>query len=132
MRGLDAFGQKSYILFADFLLYERTFLKVLIWGFSSLEEIDRAIQPLIPDKIGYLFYVLTLHRVGIVAKWAEWRGAPVLSLEHMFDSLNGDKKLEYIANEADYILFKKREEDMAGKRVLMMMKGMEKHGTIVE
>ena len=75
--------------------------------------------------------MLTLHRVGVVAKWAEWRGAPILSLEHMFDSLNGDKKLEYIAKNADYILFKKREEDMAGKRVLMMRKGMGKHGTIV-
>ena len=106
-------------------------MKVLIWGFRTKEEIDAVMQKLIPAQLGYLFYVVSMGEEGAAAQWARWRGAPLLKLGFRVSELEGDKRLEYLARKVDYMVYKRREGDNVGRRLLMMLKGEGKHGTVL-
>lgn len=110
-------------------------MKILIWGFSTIEEIDGVMQGLIAaEKIPMLFYILSTSPTSTAAQWGERVGLPVLKIGFegsKFNFLEGDKKLEYLARSADYLVLKDKGGPV-GRRVLMMMKSLEKHGTIVK
>lgn len=110
-------------------------MNVLIWGFKTIEEIDGAIETLLCTKLPYLFYVLTTGEETIVAQWGRMRGAPVKKIEYggsRYADLGPEQRLEYLAKRADYLVLKKREGDSYGRRLLMMMKSLGKHGSVFE
>jgi hypothetical protein len=108
-------------------------MKVVIIGFNDYEKLDNAMQSLIAEKQCYLFTVLcggtspkAPQTMGTA--WAEKNGAP---LEYIFDE-DVEKLLEKISKSADYIVAFVDGSNNMVNRLIMKMKNLGKHGTVIK
>jgi hypothetical protein len=105
-------------------------MKVAAAGFWDYDKLDRTLNQLIEEKQFFIFTVLVggtrKGEPSIGERWARNNGAP---LEYCYCS-DVELLLEKIAKNADYVI-----ADLSGgqwvKRLVMKMKGLGKHGTVV-
>ena len=107
-------------------------MKIVIIGFDDYHKLDQIMNKLIEEKQYYLFYVICggQDRNGpetIGETWAKKNGLPQI---FMFE-----ERLEYlldkIAAAADYIVADFSTDSQYAKRLVMKMKSLGKHGTVV-
>ena len=101
-------------------------MRVLILGFSSLQEIDSVMEKLIESTQCFLFTVVCGGADNVVYDWAQKVGAPV-----EFVQVDEPRKLLY---KADYLVIKLREGSETPtwmKNLMMAWKKEGKHGTVV-
>lgn len=99
-------------------------MRVLILGFSSLQEIDSVMEKLIAETGCFLFSVVCGSRYCTTYDWAISRGAPVIFCQH-------GQPLDLV-READYIVAKINDETPQWvKNLVMRFKAEGKHGTVV-
>lgn len=108
-------------------------MKVVIIGFKDYPSLDREMQKLIEEKQCYLFTVLcggTTPKAPqtLATAWAEKNGAP---LEYIFDE-DAERLLEKISKSADYIVAFVDESNNMVSRLIMKMKSLGKHGSVVK
>lgn len=71
----------------------------------------------------------TVQRVpSLGERWAKDHGAPV---EYLFCE-NPEKLLDRMANTADYLIWRYNAEDNLGRRIMMKMKDLGKHGKVIK
>ena len=101
-------------------------MRVLILGFSSLQEVDSVMEKLIESTQCFLFTVVCRGTDNAVYGWAQKVGAPV-----EFVQVDEPRKLLY---KADYLVIKLREGPETPtwmKNLMMAWKKEGKHGTVV-
>ena len=107
-------------------------MKVVIIGFNDYDKLDAAMQSLIEEKQCFLFTVLcggtspkAPQTMGTA--WAEKNGAP---LEYIFDE-DPERLLEKISKSADYIVAFVDGSNNMVSRLVMKMKNLGKHGSVI-
>lgn len=108
-------------------------MKVIIIGFKDYDTLNREMQKLIEEKQCFLFTVLCGGTSPNAPKtlgtaWAEENGAP---LEYIFDE-DGERLLNRIAQTADYIVAYIDGSNNMVNRLVMKMKNLGKHGTVIK
>ena len=101
-------------------------MRVLILGFSSLQEVNSTMEKLIEENQCFLFTVVCGGTDNVVYDWAQKVGAPV-----EFVQVDEPRKLLY---KADYLVIKLREGSETPpwmKNLMMAWKKEGKHGTVV-
>lgn len=99
-------------------------MRVLILGFSSLQEIDSVMEKLIESTQCFLFTVVCGGADNVVYDWAQKAGAPV--------SFSQVKTPQGLLKEADYLVIKIKDDTPQWMKNLMMAWKKEgKHGTVV-
>ena len=101
-------------------------MRVLILGFSSLQEVNSTMEKLIESTQCFLFTVVCGGTDNAVYDWAQKVGAPV-----EFVQVDEPRKLLY---KADYLVIKLREGSETPtwmKNLMMAWKKEGKHGTVV-
>ena len=113
-------------------------MKLVIIGFKDYNKLDINLQKLIEEKQYYLFTVLcggtglvydeTGARIKTIGEqWAEKNGLP---MEFLYAE-NAERLLDRIAQTADYIIADLGEDNQWAKRLIMKMKSLGKHGTVI-
>ena len=105
---------------------EELALKVLILGFSSLQEIDSVMEKLIESTQCFLLTVVCGGTDNVAYDWAQKAGAPV-----EFVQVDEPRKLLY---KADYLVIKLGEGSETPtwmKNLMMAWKKEGKHGTVI-
>ena len=100
-------------------------MRVLILGFSSLQEVNSTIEKLIEESQCFLFTVVCGGTDNVAYDWAQKAGAPV--------SFSQAKTPQGLLKEADY-MEKKRNDDTPQwmKNLMMAWKKEGKHGTVIK
>ena len=101
-------------------------MRVLILGFSSLQEIDSVMEKLIESTQCFLFTVVCGGTDNVAYDWAQKAGVPV-----EFVQVDEPRKLLY---KADYLVIKLREGSETPtwmKNLMMAWKKEGKHGTVI-
>ena len=101
-------------------------MRVLILGFSSLQEVNSTMEKLIEENQCFLFTVVCGGTDNVVYDWAQKVGAPV-----EFVQVDEPRKLLY---KADYLVIKLREGSETPtwmENLMMAWKKEGKHGTVI-
>ena len=101
-------------------------MRVLILGFSSLQEVNSIMEKLIESTQCFLFTVVCGGTDNVAYDWAQKAGAPV-----EFVQVDEPRKLLY---KADYLVIKLREGSETPtwmKNLMMAWKKEGKHGTVI-
>ena len=99
-------------------------MRVLILGFSSLQEIDSVMEKLIESTQCFLFTVVCGGTDNVAYDWAQKAGVPV-----EFVQVDEPRKLLY---KADYLVIKINDDTPQWMKNLMMAWKKEgKHGTVI-
>ena len=100
-------------------------MRVLILGFSSLQEIDSVMEKLIESTQCFLFTVVCGGIDNVAYDWAQKAGAPVI-----FSQV---KTPQALLKEADYLVIKINDDTPQWMKNLMMAWKKEgKHGTVIK
>ena len=100
-------------------------MRVLILGFSSLQEIDSVMEKLIESTQCFLFTVVCGGIDNVAYDWAQKAGAPV--------SFSQVKTPQELLKEADYLVIKINDDTPQWMKNLMMAWKKEgKHGTVIK
>lgn len=113
-------------------------MKVIILGFTDYDKLNNTIMGLIEEKQFFLFTVLcggtgisydeTGSRIKSLGEiWAEKNGLPMEYI-HCADA---ERLLEKIAQTADYVIADLSNDNQFVRRLMMKMKSLGKHGTVV-
>lgn len=120
-------------------------MRAVIVGFNDYDKLNNTMEKLITDSQCYLFTVLCGGTQDVVRlpfmedqhivdpaipigeRWARNNGVPV---EYCYNA-NAEQLLDKIANTADYIVADLSSDNQFIKRLIMKMKSMGKHGTVV-
>ena len=114
-------------------------MKLIIAGFTDLQKLDNTIMKLVEEKQFFLFTVLcggtsirydeTGTRIKSMGElWAEKRGLPM----EYIHSADEERLLDRIAQTADYIVADLSTDNQWVKRLMMKMKSLGKHGTVIQ
>lgn len=108
-------------------------MKIVIIGFTDYAKLDETMQKLITEKQCFLFTVLcggTSPKAPqtLGTAWAEKNGAP---LEYIYDE-DAERLLEKISKSADYIVAFVDGSNNMVSRLIMKMKNLGKHGTVIK
>ena len=99
-------------------------MRVLILGFSSLQEVNSTMEKLIEESQCFLFTVICGGTDNVAYDWAQKAGAPV--------SFSQAKTPQELLKEADYLVIKIRDKTpQKCKNLMMAWKKEGKHGTVV-
>ena len=99
-------------------------MRVLILGFSSLQEIDSVMEKLIEESQCFLFTVVCGRADTVAYDWAQKVGAPV--------SFSQVKTPQGLLKEADYLVMKlDASSPQWMKNLMMAWKKEGKHGTVI-
>ena len=99
-------------------------MRVLILGFSSLQEIDSVMEKLIESTQCFLFTVVCGGIDNVAYDWAQKAGVPV--------SFSQVKTPQELLKEADYLVIKINDDTPQWMKNLMMAWKKEgKHGTVI-
>ena len=99
-------------------------MRVLILGFSSLQEIDSVMGKLIEESQCFLFTVVCGGIDNVAYDWAQKAGAPV--------TFSQVKTPQALIKEADYLVIKINDDTPQWiKNLMMAWKKEGKHGTVV-
>ena len=99
-------------------------MRVLILGFSSLQEIDSVMEKLIESTQCFLFTVVCGGIDNVAYDWAQKAGAPV--------TFSQVKTPRGLLKEADYLVIKINDDTPQWMKNLMMAWKKEgKHGTVI-
>ena len=99
-------------------------MRVLILGFSSLQEVNSAMEKLIEESQCFFFFVVCGGTDNIAYNWAQKAGAPV--------SFSQAKTPQGLLKEADYLVIKINDDTPQWMKNLMMAWKKEgKHGTVI-
>ena len=99
-------------------------MRVLILGFSSLQEIDSVMEKLIESTQCFLFTVVCGGANNVAYDWAKKAGAPV--------TFSQVKTPQGLLKEADYLVMKlDASSPQWMKNLMMAWKKEGKHGTVV-
>jgi len=121
------------------------YMKVIIVGFEDYNKLTNTMEKLITDSQCYLFSILCGGTTDITPApftnstklcpnrplgeiWAHNNGAPV---EYIYNS-NVERLLDEIAQTADYVVADLSSDSQFIKRLVMKMKNLGKHGTVVK
>lgn len=113
-------------------------MKVVIVGFTNYDKLNNTLMKLIEEKQFFLFTILcggtgitydeTDSRIKSLGEvWAEKNGLP---MEFIY-SQNPERLLDKIAETADYVIADVSNENQFAKRLIMKMRSLGKHGTVV-
>ena len=99
-------------------------MRVLILGFSSLQEVDTVMKKLIEESQCFLFTVVCGGTDNVAYNWAQKAGAPV--------SFSQVKTPQGLLKEADYLVMKlDASSPQWMKNLMMAWKKEGKHGTVI-
>ena len=99
-------------------------MRVLILGFSSLQEIDGVMEKLIESTQCFLFTVVCGGTDNVAYDWAQKAGAPV--------TFSQVKTQRGLLKEADYLVMKlEASSPQWMKNLMMTWKKEGKHGTVI-
>lgn len=99
-------------------------MRVLILGFSSLQEVNSTMEKLIESTQCFLFTVVCGGTDNVAYDWAQKAGAPVL--------FSQAKTPQGLLKEADYLVIKINDDTPQWmKNLVMSFKTEGKHGTVV-
>ena len=99
-------------------------MRVLILGFSSLQEIDSVMEKLIESTQYFLFTVVCGGTNNVAYDWAQKAGAPV--------TFSQVKTPQGLLKEADYLVMKlDASSPQWMKNLMMAWKKEGKHGTVI-
>ena len=101
-------------------------MRVLILGFSSLQEVNSTMEKLIEESQCFLFTVVCGGTDNVAYNWAQKTGVPVEVVQ-----VDEPRKLLY---KADYLVIKLRERSETPtwmKNLMMAWKKEGKHGTVI-
>ena len=99
-------------------------MRVLILGFSTLQEMDSVMEKLIEESQCFLFTVVCGGINNVAYDWAQKVGAPV--------SFSQAKTPQELLKEADYLVMKlETSSPQWMKNLMMAWKKEGKHGTVV-
>ena len=99
-------------------------MRVLILGFSSLQEIDSVMEKLVGSTQCFLFTVVCGGTDNVAYNWAQKAGAPV--------SFSQVKTPQELLKEADYLVMKlEASSPQWCKNLMMAWKKEGKHGTVI-
>ena len=99
-------------------------MRVLILGFSSLQEVDSVMEKLIESTQCFLFTVVCGGADNVAYDWAQKVGAPV--------SFSQVKTPQGLLKEADYLVMKlDASSPQWMKNLMMAWKKEGKHGTVI-
>ena len=99
-------------------------MRVLILGFSSLQEIDGVMEKLIESTQCFLFTVVCGGIDNVAYDWAQKAGAPV--------TFSQVKTPRGLLKEADYLVMKlEASSPQWMKNLMMTWKKEGKHGTVI-
>ena len=99
-------------------------MRVLILGFSSLQEIDSVMERLIESTQYFLFTVVCGGIDNVAYDWAQKAGAPV--------TFSQVKTPQGLLKEADYLVMKlEASSPQWMKNLMMAWKKEGKHGTVI-
>ena len=100
-------------------------MRVLILGFSSLQEIDSVMEKLIESTQYFLFTVVCGGTDNVAYSWAQKVGAPV--------EFSQVKTPQGLLKEADYLVMKlEASSPQWCKNLMMAWKKEGKHGTVIK
>ena len=100
-------------------------MRVLILGFSSLQEIDSVMEKLIESTQCFLFTVVCGGADNVAYNWAQKTGAPVTFFQV--------KTPQGLLKEADYLVMKlEASSPQWMKNLMMAWKKEGKHGTVIK
>ena len=100
-------------------------MRVLILGFSSLQEIDSVMEKLIESTQYFLFTVVCGGTDNVAYDWAQKAGAPV--------TFSQVKTPQGLLKEADYLVMKlEASSPQWCKNLMMAWKKEGKHGTVIK
>ena len=113
-------------------------MKVIIAGFDNYNKLNNTIMKLIEEKQFFLFTILcggtgidydeTGSRIKSLGEvWAEKNGLP---MEFVY-SPDPERLLDRIAGSADYVIADLSSDNQFVKRLVMKMKSLGKHGTVI-
>ena len=99
-------------------------MRVLILGFSSLQEIDSVMEKLIESTQCFLFTVVCGGTDNVAYDWAQKAGVPV--------TFSQVKTSQELLKEADYLVMKlEASSPQWMKNLMMAWKKEGKHGTVI-
>ena len=99
-------------------------MRVLILGFSSLQEIDSVMEKLIESTQYFLFTVVCGGTDNVAHDWAQKAGVPV--------TFSQVKTPQELLKEADYLVMKlEASSPQWCKNLMMAWKKEGKHGTVI-
>ena len=99
-------------------------MRVLILGFSSLQEVNSTMEKLIEESQCFLFTVVCGGTDNIAYDWAQKVGAPV--------TFSQAKTPQGLLKEADYLVIKINDDTPQWcKNLMMAWKKEGKHGTVI-
>ena len=100
-------------------------MRVLILGFSSLQEIDSVMEKLIESTQYFLFTVVCGGTNNVAYDWAQKAGVPV--------TFSQVKTPQELLKEADYLVMKlEASSPQWMKNLMMAWKKEGKHGTVIK
>lgn len=107
--------------------------RIIIVGFDNYSELDRVLNDFM-DKTGILLFCIICGGLGDMRNekslseiWAERYGAPV----ELVYADNVESLLQRTSQTADYLIWKYDENNNFGRRLLMKMKELGKHGMVI-
>lgn len=114
-------------------------MKVVIVGFTNYDKLNNTLMKLIEEKQFFLFTILcggtgiTYDETGSRIKslgevWAEKNGLP---MEFVYSG-SPETLLDKIAGSADYMIADLSSGNQFIKRLVMKMKSLGKHGTVIQ
>ena len=99
-------------------------MRILILGFSSLQEIDSVMEKLIESTQCFLFTVVRVGTDNVAYNWAQKAGVPV--------TFSQVKTPQELLKEADYLVMKlEASSPQWMKNLMMAWKKEGKHGTVI-
>ena len=99
-------------------------MRVLILGFSSLQEVNYTMKKLIEENQCFLFTVVCGGIDNVAYDWAQKAGAPI--------TFSQAKTPQGLLKEADYLVIKINDDTPQWMKNLMMAWKKEgKHGTVI-
>ena len=99
-------------------------MRVLILGFSSLQEVNSTMEKLIKESQCFLFTVVCGGTNNVAYDWAQKAGAPI--------AFSQAKTPQGLLKEADYLVIKINDDTSQWMKNLMMAWKKEgKHGTVI-
>ena len=100
-------------------------MRVLILGFSSLQEVNSTMEKLIEESQCFLFTVVCGGTDNVAYDWAQKAGAPV--------TFSQVKTPQELLKEADYLVMKlEASSPQWMKNLMMAWKKEGKHGTVIK
>ena len=100
-------------------------MRVLILGFSSLQEVNSTMEKLIESTQYFLFTVVCGGTNNVAYDWAQKAGVPVI-----FSQV---KTPQALLKEADYLVIKINDDTPQWcKNLMMTWKKEGKHGTVIK